>query len=118
MVAGSLMRLSFALGLLLAPEAMSVRRLAPDTRDDSFARMTTRAFGGVHINVALLTLRAAVLDRETRLALGLNLGCELADLTATLLAWRDSGRPDRNLIASMVLQSAGLATWTLALLNL
>jgi hypothetical protein len=54
---GSLARLAYALGLLVSPDAMSAYRLAPE-HSSGYARMTTRAFGAVHINVALATLRA------------------------------------------------------------
>ncbi len=118
MVAGSLIRLSYALGALLAPDAMSARRLAPDVRGHAAGRMDFRAFGGLHVNIALLTLRAAVLNHDTELALRLNIGCELSDLATTLLEWRDRGGPDRILLGSAVVASAGLATWTTALRNL
>jgi hypothetical protein len=111
MAGGSLVRLGYAVGLLLVPEAMSARRLAPVTRENAYARMTTRAFGGVHVNVALLTLRAAAQDRDTRTALGLNLGCDLGDLIATVLTWRDGDLPRGAVVGSAVVQSAGMATW-------
>ena len=78
LAAGALVRLSYALGLLVAPDFMSTRRLAPE-HASAYGRMTTRAFGAVHTNVALLTLRAALLDRDRKLALGLNIGCDLGD---------------------------------------
>jgi len=77
--------------------------------------MTTRAFGAVHTNVSLLTLRAAAVDRDLRLLLGLNLGCDLGDLVATILEWREGELPIGALIGSAVVQSAGMATWTTAL---
>jgi hypothetical protein len=112
MIAASLTRLSYALGLLLAPDAMSKPRLAPDTPDNAYARMTTRAFGAVHTNLSLLSLRAAVLDRDVRLALGLNIGCDLGDLIATFLEWRDGDLPGAAAVGSTVVQSAGIATWS------
>jgi hypothetical protein len=118
MVAGSLTRLSYALGALLAPDTMSALRLAPDIRGHAAGRMDFRAFGGLHINIALLTLRAACLNRDPEIALGLNIGCELSDLATTLLEWRDRGGPDRLLLGSVAVAAAGLATWTTALRNL
>lgn len=118
MIAGSIVRLAYALPLLLAPEAMSARRFAPDVRGDSYGRMLIRAFGGVHTHVALLTLRAAVLNRDTRLAVGLNLGCDGADMAATLLEWRRVGRPEFHVVGSIAVQSAGLAAGTYILRNL
>src|SRR4051794_27693676 len=115
MVAGSLARLSYALGLLLAPDAMSKRRLAASTRGNAIATMTTRAFGAVHTNLSLLTLRSALLNRDTRIALGLNLGCDLGDLIATLLEWRDGELSGGATMASVALQSSSMATWTTVL---
>jgi hypothetical protein len=115
MVAGSLARLSYALGLLLAPDAMSQRRLAASTHDNAIATMTTRAFGAVHTNLSLVTLRAAFLNRDTRIALGLNLGCDFGDLIATLLEWRDGDLSAAAAVASVALQSASMATWTTVL---
>jgi hypothetical protein len=115
MVAGSLARLSYALGLLLAPDAMSKRRLAASTRGNAIATMTTRAFGAVHTNLSLLTLRSALLNRDTRIAAGLNLGCDLGDLIATLLEWRDGELSGGATVASVALQSASMATWTTVL---
>jgi hypothetical protein len=66
----------------------------------------------------LLTLRAAVHNRDTRLLLGLSVGCELSDITATLLEWRDRGQADRTVRGSLILASVGLATWATALRNL
>ena len=111
MVAGSLGRLAYALGLLLAPRAMSARGLAPPA-DNAFGWMTTRAFGAVHTNLSLLTLRAAIQNRDTRIALGLNLGCDFGDLVATLLEWREGELPGSLAGASAVLQAAGMATWS------
>jgi hypothetical protein len=119
MAIGALGRLSYAAGLLLAPEAMAARRLAPASEGNAYAGMTTRAFGAVHVNLALLTLRAALLDRDARTALGLNIGCDIGDLLATLLEWRQGGALDSGLVAgSAALQSAATATWITALRNL
>ncbi len=115
MGAGALTRLSYGLGALLAPDAMCSRRLAPDIRGHADGRMDFRGFGGLHISVALLTLRAAVQNRNTRLLLGLNVGCELTDLAATLLEWRDRNRADLTVRGSLAVASAGLLTWIAAL---
>jgi hypothetical protein len=117
MILGSLGRLSYALGLLLAPDAMGKRRLAPSS-DDAYVRMTARAFGAVHTNVSLLSLRAAILNRDTRLVLGLNIGCDVGDLLATFLEWRDDDLPAAAAVGSLIVQSAGIATWSLALRSL
>jgi hypothetical protein len=115
MIAGSLGRLSYAVGLLLAPAAMGRARLAADTSGNGYATMTTRAFGAVHVNVSLLSLRAALDERDMPLALGLNIGCDLGDLIATALEWRDGELPVGALVGSAVVQTAGMATWGTAL---
>lgn len=112
MIAGSLVRLSYAMGLLLAPAAMGRARLAARTSGNADATMTTRAFGAVHVNVSLLSLRAAVDERNLALALGLNVGCELGDLIATMLEWRDGDLSVGSLVSSAVLQTTGVATWS------
>ena len=118
MISGSLVRLGYALGLLVAPDAMSRARLAPATSNNSYATMTTRAFGAVHTNVSLLSLRSALLDRDMPLLLGLNLGCDLGDLIATLLEWRNGDLPGVAAFGSFAVQSAGMTTWGLALRTL
>jgi hypothetical protein len=118
MVAGALGRLAYALGLLMAPDAMSARRLAPSSSGNSYGQMTTRAFGAVHTNVAMLTLRSALLNRDLRLVLGLNIGCDLGDLAATVLESRNGDLPAGALIGSAVVQSVGMATWTIVLRSL
>jgi hypothetical protein len=118
MIAGSVVRLSYAIGLLTAPDPMSKARLAPDAGDNAYARMTTRAFGAVHTNLSLLSLRAALVDRDLRLALGLNIGCDLGDLIATFLEWHDGDLPAAAAVGSTVVQSAGVATWSTVLRSL
>ena len=115
MVAGAAARLSYALGLLLDPHGMTKRRLAAPTRGNPIATMTTRGFGAVHTNLALLTLRSALSNRDTRIAIGLNLGCDLGDLIATLLERRDGELNRSYALASVALQSASMATWVTAL---
>jgi len=94
---------------------MNRLQLAASTRDNAIATMTTRAFGAVHTNLSLLTLRSAFLNRDRRIALGLNLGCDLGDLIATLLEWRDGELSGGATAASVALQSASMATWTAVL---
>ncbi len=115
MIAGSLGRLAYGAGLLVAPDRMNAWQLAADGRGDPYARMTTRAFGAVHVNVALLTLRAALTERDAALALGLNLGCDAGDALATVLEWRAGDLPAAALAASLALQSTGLTVWGAAL---
>ena len=112
MVAASLGRLSYALGLLLAPHRMSALQLAAATRGNGVATMTTRAFGAVHANLSLFTLRAALLGRDQRAALGLNIACDFGDLVATLLERRDGDLGRVEVLASVALQSSSMATST------
>jgi hypothetical protein len=111
MIAASVFRLSYALGLLLTPDSMSNRRLAAAANGNAWARMTTRALGAVHSNLSVFTLRAALQNRDRELVLGLNLGCDLGDLIATLMEWRTGDLPAVLAVGSVVLQSAGIATW-------
>jgi hypothetical protein len=111
---GAAGRLSYALGLLLVPDTMAAWRLGPE-HASGYGRMTTRAFGAVHVNVALATLRAAVLDRPLSGVLALNIGCDFGDLVATLLEWRRHDLPVRAVLGSSIVQSIGVATWVGAL---
>jgi hypothetical protein len=115
MVAGSLVRLSYAVGLVASPDAMGKLRLAPRTPDNAYARMTTRAFGAVHTNIALLSLRAAATGRDVRLALGLNIGSDLGDLVATAWEWRDGDLPSTAAVGSTIVQVTGIMAWTAVL---
>ncbi len=111
MVTGAGLRLSYALGLLLAPHTMNKLQLAADTRGNGVATMTTRGFGAVHTNLSLLTLDAALFNRNTRLALGLNIACDFGDLVATLLERRDGDLHRGEVLASVALQSASMAAF-------
>src|ERR1700751_3613131 len=108
MAAGSAGRPSYAVGLIAAPDAMSKLRLAARTPENSCARMTTRAFGAVHANIAPLSLRAAATGRDVRLALGLNVASDLGDLVATALEWRGGDLPAGAAVGSTVVQSSGI----------
>jgi hypothetical protein len=70
-----------------------------------------RAYGAVHVNVALVTLRAAVRRRDLPTVLGLNLGCDLGDLVATGLEVR-RGLPPVAAVGSAVVQLAGMTVWS------
>ena len=118
MGAGAFTRLAYGAGALFAPDAMCSHRFAPDIRGHADGRMDFRGFGGLHISIAVLTLRAALQNRDTRLLLGLSLGCELSDLAATLLELRARGKADHTVRGSLILATVGLATWTTALRTL
>jgi hypothetical protein len=111
MIAASVFRLSYALGLLLAPDSMSTYGLAAPANGNAYARMTTRAFGAVHSNLSLFTLRAALRHQNKQLVLRLNLGCDFGDLIATLVEWRTGDLRAATAVGSVALQSAGIATW-------
>jgi hypothetical protein len=93
MVGGSFARLSYALGLLLAPRSMSRLRLIGPDPGDPYARMTTRAFGALHANLALQTIRAALSDRDVGFVLALNLTSDIADTLGPTLEWRYGDLP-------------------------
>jgi hypothetical protein len=117
-VAGSIARLSYALGLLLAPERMGRLRLGAATSGNGMASMTTRAFGALHANLALATLLAALRDRHLELALRANVAGDFGDLAGPLLEWRFGSLGPQLATANAVVQSAGIATWTFALRGL
>ncbi len=115
MVGGSLARLSYALGLLLAPRSMSRLRLIGPDPGDPYARMTTRAFGALHANLALQTIRAAVADRDAGFMLVLNLTSDIADTLGPTLEWRYGDLPTVAAAGNAVVQSMGLVTWSVLL---
>ena len=118
MGAASVVRLSYALGLVAAPQAMSRLRLAAATADNGMASMTTRAFGALHANLALATLAAALRDRHVELALRANLAADFGDLLGPFLEWRLGSLHGGLAAANRVVQGAGMATWTAALRGL
>jgi hypothetical protein len=112
MIGASLARLSYASGLLFAPRAMSRWGLiGPDPRDP-FARMTTRAFGALHANLALQTIRAAATDRDVDFVLALNLTSDVADTLGPTLEWRYGDLPRWAALLNAGVQSVGLASWS------
>lgn len=115
MVGGSFARLSYALGLLVAPRSMSRLRLIGPDPPDPFARMTTRAFGALHANLALQTIRAAVTDRDVGFVLALNLTSDIADTLGPTLEWRYGDLPMRWAVVNAAVQSLGLVAWSVLL---
>lgn len=112
MIGGSLARLSYASGLLFAPKVMSRWRLiGPDPRDP-FARMTTRAFGALHANLALHTIRAAVTGRRVEFVLALNLTADVADTLGPTLEWRYGDLPPWAALTNAAVQSLGVVAWS------
>jgi hypothetical protein len=95
MVIGSLARLAYGLGSMLAPEWMARNRLAPSLRDHPDPRMNLRGFGGAQSGIALYTLAAATTPERARAALSLNLVVDAFDAGVSALEIRDRGRVDR-----------------------
>lgn len=112
---GSLFRLAVGAGYLASPEAMAGRRLAPDIRGHPDGRMGTRGFGGLHLGIAIGTLRAAVRNKGCRELAVLNVVCALGDTAATLLEWRDRGRWEPVVLGSVPVDLLDVAWWTNAL---
>lgn len=112
------MRLSYALGFLLVPEAMGRLRLGAATPGNGVASMTTRAFGALHANLALATLAAALRDQHLELALRANVAGDVGDLVGPLLEWRFGSLQTRQAMANTIVQSSGIATWAWALRSL
>lgn len=117
MVGGSLVRASYALGLLLAPRSMSRYRLIGPDPGEPVARMTTRAFGALHTNLALHTIRAAITGRNVEFVLALNLTSDIADTMGPTLEWRRGDLPGRLALVNAAVQSLGIATWSALLLR-
>jgi hypothetical protein len=115
MVGGSVARLSYALGCFVAPRSMSRLRLIGPDPGDPYARMTTRAFGALHSNLALQTVRAALTDRDVGFVLALNLTSDIADTLGPTLEWRYGDLPTRAALVNAVVQSVGLVTWSVLL---
>ena len=115
MVGGSLARLAYASGLLFAPKAMSRWRLIGPDPPDPYARMTTRAFGALHVNLALQTIRAALTGRRIGFVLALNLTSDLADTMGPTLEWRYGDLPTGAALLNATIQSLGLASWSILL---
>jgi hypothetical protein len=115
MIGASLARLSYASGLLFAPKAMSRWRLIGPDPADPFARMTTRAFGALHANLALQTIRAAVTGRRVDSVLALNLTADIADTLGPTLEWRYGDLPPWAALTNASVQSLGMASWSVLL---
>jgi hypothetical protein len=112
MIGGSMPRLLYSSGLLLAPKAMSRWHLIGPDPSDPFARMTTRAFGALHVNLALHTIRAAVTGRQVGFLLALNFTSDLADTLGPTLEWRYGDLPPWAALANATVQSLSLACWS------
>src|SRR3954452_9982759 len=92
-VIGSVARLAYGLGAVLAPEWMG-GRLAPTLRGHPDPRMNLRGFGGAQSAVALYTLVTATSPTAARSPLLLNCLVDTFDTVVSLLERRDRGRFD------------------------
>jgi hypothetical protein len=108
---GSVARLAYGLGSVLAPEWMA-ERYAPSPEDHADPRMNLRGFGGAHTAIALYSLAMATSVPRARTALGLNALVDALDAYTTLLERRDRGRFDRVVAGGLVLNLAALLCWT------
>ena len=112
-VVGSVARLAYGLGCVVAPEWMG-GRLAPSLRGHADPRMNLRGFGGAHSGIAIYTLSQATSGDRARDALRLNLLVDGMDCAVSLLEWRDRRRLDEMAAGGMLLNVAGMACWAIA----
>jgi hypothetical protein len=91
---GSVFRLAYGLGAMLAPEWMATNRLAPTLRDHPDPRMNLRGFGGAQSGIALYTLATARNRAGARRVLGLNALVDAFDAGVSMLEIRDRGGVD------------------------
>ena len=93
-VCGSVARLAYGIGSMLAPEWMARNRLAPSLRGHADPRMNLRGFGGAQSGIALYTLASATTPEGARSVLRLNLLVDAFDAGVSALEIRDRGRID------------------------
>src|SRR4051812_37587635 len=112
-VIGSIARLTYGLGAMLAPEWMA-GRLAPTLRGHPDPRMNLRGFGGAQTGIALYTLASARTRRQARSLLGLNAAVDAFDAGVSLLERRDRGRTDLMVAGGVAVNVAALICWSAA----
>jgi hypothetical protein len=112
-IAGSVARLAYGLGAVLAPEWMG-GRLAPTLQGHPDPRMNLRGFGGAQSAVALYTLAMARTRDGARSAVALNGLVDGCDAVVSALEIRARGRVDLSGGGGVALNVAGLAWWSLA----
>ena len=110
----ALVKVSYGIGALLAPEALSRWRLAPGVRGHANGRMSLRGFGGYVLVLGSATLCSALRGRDLRPLLALNLLTETTDGATALLEWRDRGDADATVLGSLGISIAGIAAWAVA----
>jgi|SRR5437660_12389979 len=114
---GSIARLTYGVGAVLAPEWMA-GRLAPSLRDHPDPRMNLRGFGGAQSAIALYTLATSTTPQRARSLLALNALVDGFDAAVSLLEGRARGRVDRIVAGGITVNLAGIACWTAATITL
>ena len=112
-VAGSVARLAYGLGAILAPDWMS-GRLTPQTIGHPDSRMNVRGFGGAQSAIAIYTLVAAATPDGAQRVLLLNVLVDTLDTAVSLLEWRDRGELDEMAAGGVAVNIAGLSCWAVA----
>jgi len=110
-VVGSLVRISYGLCSLLAPEAIVAAKLAPDTSELADPRLTLRAFGGHQLVVGSLTLAAVRSRRMLRHAALLSLSIDSFDVVSAALEQRVRGKHDPTITWGYLISGAGIAAF-------
>jgi hypothetical protein len=117
-VIGSLARLAWGVGVMLAPEWMG-GRLAPRIDGHGGARMNSRGMGGLQTGVALYTLARAKSAQSARTVLSLNMLVDGLDLVGvSLLEWRDRGEINALVAGDIAVNGAFFLCWTAAAASL
>ena len=117
-VIGSVARLAYGLGSMLAPEWMARNRLAPSLRGHPDPRMNLRGFGGAQSGIALYTLATATTPERARGVLRLNVLADAFDAGVSMLEIRDRGRVDRMAGGGVLVNVFALGVSTVAALAL
>jgi hypothetical protein len=112
-VIGSIVRLAYGVGAMLAPEWMA-GRLAPTLQKHADPRMNLRGFGGAQTGIALYTLVTATTRQRAKTLLGLNVLVDALDAGVTLLERRDRGVLDRMVAGGAAVNVAALLWWAAA----
>ena len=110
----SVLRLSYGLGSVLAPEWMAAKRLAPTLRNHPDPRMNLRGFGGCQSGIALYTLATAQDRAPARSVLRLNALVDTFDAGVSMLEIRDRGGVDTVAEGGVAFNVLLLGMWTAA----
>jgi hypothetical protein len=116
---GSVVRIAYGLGALLAPERMVAAGVAPDTHELADPRLTLRAFGGHQLAIGCMTLGAIRSRRLARRAVALSLAIDALDVTSALIEQRVRGGRDRTVLGGYAISGTGVLAfaWVLRALG-